>query len=115
MWKKRAGFARVAMTARVPIIPVVGLGIDDMYTVIGREHYVGRRIFGSERYDLPVPVGALGTILPRRAPQHYEVLPPIDTSGDPSSDLDIERVRAATYNALETRLREFRIQRGERD
>jgi 1-acyl-sn-glycerol-3-phosphate acyltransferase len=115
MWKKRAGFARVAMTARVPIIPIVGLGIDDMYRVIGREHFVGRRIFGSERYDLPVPVGALGTILPRRAPQHYEVLPPIDTSGDPTSDLDTERVRAATYNALETRLREFRRQRGEQD
>jgi 1-acyl-sn-glycerol-3-phosphate acyltransferase len=115
MWKNRVGFARVAMTARVPIIPVVGLGIDDMYRVIAREHYLGRRIFGSERYDLPLPMGALGTILPRRAPQHYEVLPPIDTSGDPSSEADIEKVRAATYHALETRLRQYRIQRGERD
>ncbi|HTU59638.1 MAG TPA: lysophospholipid acyltransferase family protein, partial [Polyangiales bacterium] len=115
LWKKRAGFARVAMTARVPIIPIVGLGIDDMYKVIGREHIVGRRIFGSERYDLPFAVGAMGTILPRRAPQHYEVLPPIDTSGDPTNETDIEQVRAATYNALETRLSEFRKQRGERD
>ena len=115
MWKKRAGFARVAMTAGVPIIPIVGLGIDDMYRVIWREHYLGRRIFGSERYDLPVPIGALGTILPRRAQQHYEVLPPIDTSGDPTSEADIERVRSATYNAIETRLRKFRIQRGEQD
>jgi len=115
MWKKRAGFARVAMTAHVPIIPIVGLGIDDMYRVIWREHYLGRRIFGSERYDLPLPVGALGTILPRRAQQHYEVLPPIDTSGDPTNEEDLERVRSATYNAIETRLKAFRLERGERD
>jgi 1-acyl-sn-glycerol-3-phosphate acyltransferase len=115
LWKKRAGFARVAMTARVPIIPIVGLGIDDMYKVVWREHFLGRRIFGSERYDLPLALGALGTILPRRAPQHYIVLPPIDSHGDPRNEADIERVRAATFNALEARLRQFRLQRGERD
>lgn len=115
MWKKRAGFARVAMSAGVPIIPIVGLGIDDMYKVIWREHYLGRRLFGSKRYDLPLAVGALGTIIPRRAHQRYVVLPPIDTRGDPTSENDVEQVRAATFNALETRLREFRRQRGERD
>ena len=108
MWKKRAGFARVAMAARVPIIPIVGLGIDDMYKVIGREKFLGRRVFGSERYDLPVVVGAFGTLLPRRAQQHYYVLPPIDTRGDPANEQDVERVRAAAYNAIENRLRSYR-------
>lgn len=113
MWKKRAGFARVAMAARAPIIPIVGLGIDDMYKVIWREHFLGRRIFGSERYDLPLAVGAYGTLLPRRSKQRYVVLPPIDTSGDPRSEQDVEQVRAATYAALEAKLQEFRDQRGE--
>jgi 1-acyl-sn-glycerol-3-phosphate acyltransferase len=113
MWKQRAGFARVAMAAQVPIIPIVGLGIDDMYTVIWREHFLGRRVFGSERYDLPLAVGAYGTLLPRRAEQHYVVLPPIDTTGDPTNEADVERVRAATYDALETQLRAFRVARGE--
>lgn len=108
MWKKRAGFARVAMAARVPIIPIVGLGIDDMYKVLGREHVLGRRVFGSERYDLPFALGAYGTFMPRRAQQHYYVLPPIDTRGDPQSEKDVERVRAATYNAIEDRLRQYR-------
>lgn len=36
-WKKRAGFARVAMAAQVVIVPVVGYGIDEMYTVVARE------------------------------------------------------------------------------
>jgi 1-acyl-sn-glycerol-3-phosphate acyltransferase len=109
-WKTRAGFARVAMQAGVPIIPVVGLGIDEMYTVLARERWIGRRVFGSERYDLPLPLGAFGTPLPRRAPQKYIVLPAIDTRGDAESPRDVERVRSATYDALESRLR---VARGE--
>ena len=108
MWKKRAGFARVAMKARAPIIPVVGLGIDDMYSVLWREHWLGRRVFGSERYDLPLPAGAYGTLLPRPVEQHYLVLPPIDTSGDPDAEPDVERVRRATYDAIESQLRRYR-------
>lgn len=107
-WKKRAGFARVAIAAGVPIIPVVGFGIDEMYTVLAREPLLGRRIFGSRRYDLPIGWGAFGTILPRRSVQTYAVLPPIDTTGDPDSPVDVERVRTATYEALEKRLRSAR-------
>ncbi|HKU44279.1 MAG TPA: lysophospholipid acyltransferase family protein [Polyangiales bacterium] len=109
-WKNRAGFARVAMTAGVPILPVVGLGIDEMYRVFGREHFLGRRIFGSPRYDLPLAVGAFGTWLPKRATQRYIALPPIDTRGDPERREDVERVRNATFDALEAQLR---VARGE--
>jgi len=107
-WKERAGFARVAMGASVPIIPVVGFGIDEMYKVVGHEPFLGRRLFGSARYDLPIAFGAFGTLLPRRAKQTYVALPPIDTSGDPSNKADVERVRKATYDALESRLAEAR-------
>jgi 1-acyl-sn-glycerol-3-phosphate acyltransferase len=108
-WKKRAGFARVALAAQVPIIPVVGYGIDEMYTVLAREHLIGRRILGGTRYDLPIGFGAFGTILPRRSVQTYLALPQIETRGlDPNSRDDIERIRAATYEALESRLREAR-------
>jgi 1-acyl-sn-glycerol-3-phosphate acyltransferase len=107
-WKTRAGFARVAMAAGAPIIPVVGLGIDEMYWVLGREHWLGRRVFGAERYDLPIPLGAYGTILPRRVRQRYIVLPAIDTTGDPKSPADVERVRAATHEAIDSQLRALR-------
>lgn len=105
MWKTRAGFARVAMQAGVPILPVVGLGIDEMYSVVAREPFIGRRLFGSPRYDLPIAFGAFGTIVPRRVPQRYVVLPPVATQGDPERPQDVERVRAGVYDALEARLR----------
>lgn len=103
-WKQRAGFARVAIAAHVPIIPVVGFGIDEMYSVVGHERWVGRRLFGAERYDLPIAFGAFGTLVPRPVKQTYRALRPIDTSGDPASPADVERVRKATWEALESQL-----------
>ena len=107
-WGRRAGFAKVAMRARVPIVPVAGLGIDDMYDVIAREPVVGRALFGSPRYDLPIALGASGTLLPHRAPQRYVTLPMVDTRGDPDRADDLERVRAATFEAIDAQLSSVR-------
>ncbi len=107
-WRERAGFARVAMRAGVPIVPVAGLGIDEMYTVLGRERLLGRRLFGSPNYDIPIAFGAYGTPLPRRVPLRFEVLPAIDTAGDPDDPADLRRVREATRLALSARLDRYR-------
>ena len=101
LWKNRAGFARVALRAGVPIIPVVGLGIDEMYSVLARERFVGRRVLGSERYDLPIALGAFGTLMPRRVRQRYIAMPAIFPSGDPGSPEAVEALRAKTYQALD--------------
>ena len=108
-WSTRAGFARVAIQAGAPIIPVAALGIDDMYSVVAREHIVGRRLFGGPRYDLPIAFGALGTLLPRRVKQTYVALPPISTQGASESASDIERIRLATYTAIDSGLARARI------
>jgi 1-acyl-sn-glycerol-3-phosphate acyltransferase len=117
-WKTRAGFARVAMAAGVPIIPVVGFGIDEAYSVYGHEPFLGRRLFGSTRYDLPVFVGAFGTVLPRRAEARFVALPAIVSDGDPQDNDAVGRVRTATFEAIESRLRGVReryAEVGERD
>jgi 1-acyl-sn-glycerol-3-phosphate acyltransferase len=107
-WKTRAGFAKVALRARTPIVPVVGYGIDEMYAIPAREHWLGRRIFGSPRYDLPLALGAFGTWIPHRVTQTYVVLPPIAADGDSNSPADVERIRAAAYEAIDSRLRRVR-------
>lgn len=99
-WGKRAGFARIAMRAKVPILPVGGLGIDDMYTVVGRERWLGRTLLGSPRYDLPIAFGAYGTLVPRRHSQVFELLAPVETHGDPDDPNDVERVRREVHDAL---------------
>ncbi len=109
-WGDRSGFAHVAMEAGVPIVPIAGFGIDEMYDVIAREPFIGRRLLGSSRYDIPLALGRFGTPIPRRVPQRYVALPPIDTAGDPLVAGDRERVRLATFAALDEALASARSQ-----
>jgi 1-acyl-sn-glycerol-3-phosphate acyltransferase len=103
-WGKRSGFARVAIDAGVPIVPIAAAGVDDMYTVIGREPWLGRALLGDARYDLPIAFGRWGSAVPRRAKVTVRALPPIATDGDPTSESDVERVRAAVYSAVQSAL-----------
>lgn len=103
-WGRRAGFARVAMRAGVPIVPIAATGVDELFRIDRREHVLGRRFTGSPRYDLPLP----RRLRPRRVPLDFHVLPPIDTEGDPENPTDIERVRCATEHALEDVLGAYR-------
>lgn len=104
-WGTRAGFARVAIRAGVPIVPVAASGIDEMYDVVAREPFLGRTLLGSPRYDFPIALGVMGTPIPRRVPQHYQVLDRIDTTGSVDDAAHVERVRAATYDAIDQQLR----------
>lgn len=103
-WGKRAGFARVAMRAQVPIIPVAATGVDELYQIDQRESFLGRSFGGSSRYDLPLPE----SLKPRKIPLDYHLLAPIDTSGDPAKEADVERVRLATETALRSILDPYR-------
>jgi 1-acyl-sn-glycerol-3-phosphate acyltransferase len=105
-WGKRSGFARVALRAAVPIVPVVGEGIDDMLTIVAKERWIGRRLLGSSRYDLPWAVGAYGLpFVPRRVPLVFHVLEPIHPDGSAANPSDVERMRDATVDAMEGVLR----------
>jgi len=104
LWETRSGFVQVAMRARVPIIPIAGVGIDDMYHVVYREPWIGRRLFGSERYDLPLALGRWGTPLPRRVPLRFVVLPAVGTGGNPDDPEAVESIRALTHQAISAEL-----------
>lgn len=103
-WHNRAGFARVAMRAKVPIIPIAATGIDELFQIDERESFLGRAFAGSSRYDIPIPK----SLALRHVPLDYYLLPPIDTAGDPANATDIERVRHATETAVSNILDAYR-------
>jgi 1-acyl-sn-glycerol-3-phosphate acyltransferase len=103
-WGRRAGFAKVALRAGVPIVPIAATGVDELFTVRRHEHVVGRFLFGSARYDLPLP----DNLLPRGVPLHYHALPPIPPEGDADDAAAVERLRATTFDALESVLGPYR-------
>lgn len=103
-WGGRAGFARVALRARAPIVPIAATGVDELFEVTRREGLIGRLLLGSARYDLPVPE----SLVPRRVPLDYFVLPRIAAEGDAGDAEAVERMRAATWEALEGVLRRYR-------
>lgn len=113
-WGHRDGFARVALRAAVPIIPFVGEGVDDLLTVVARERWIGRRVLGSPRYDLPVFRGAWGLPVPRRVPLVYHILEPIVPAGEESNEADVAALRRRTYESMESVLRVLRQMRGRR-
>ncbi len=103
-WGERAGFARVALRAGAPIVPIAATGVDELFTVARREGLVGRLLLGSARYDLPLP----SSLRPRRVPLDYFVLPPIPPEGDASDPEAVERARRATHAALDGVLGAYR-------
>lgn len=103
-WGERAGFARVALRAGAPIVPVAALGVDELFEVSRRENVLGRLLLGSARYDLPLP----SNLLPRRVPLEFFVLPPVAPDGDARDPGAVARVRQATYDALESVLHPYR-------
>lgn len=107
-WGNRAGFARVAMRARVPIVPIAALGIDEMYDVVAKESVLGRALLGSPRYDLPLALGRWGLPIPKPVKQRYLVLPQVETHGNPEDPGDVERVRGETFTAIDAVLRTAR-------
>lgn len=79
-WHDRFGFIRLALRAQVPIVPVMGAGIDHAYRYLFRDRWLTRHLVGQgrDRYDFPVSLG-LGLLpLPTRFVFHVgePIVPP---------------------------------------
>ncbi|MGX1807347.1 lysophospholipid acyltransferase family protein [Nocardia sp. NPDC055321] len=111
-WEGRNGFARAAIEAGVPIIPVAMVGANDAYdVVIDGEHpimapmrWIARR---RQRPTLMPPVfrGLGPTLLPKPQRFYFSVGTPIDASAWRAEDLDrAEELRQVVQVALEKEL-----------
>ncbi len=97
-WNERMGFAKVAMRAQVPVVPVMAAGPDHAYRFLFRERWLARRLVGQgkARYDFPLSLG-LG-ILPLPVKFTYEIGEPI--APPPGAHLADDPVAVAEFHAL---------------
>ncbi len=104
-WRGRAGFARVAIRAHAPIVPIAACGVDDMYRIVGREPGVGKLLFGDQRYNFPIALGRLGTPIPRRARVTLHAMTPVIPNAE-SNEAEVERIRALVHDSIQAKLDE---------
>ncbi len=78
-WHNRLGYLRCALAAGVPIVPIAGIGIDDAFITIGREHRLGRRLQYCPRH--PRDRASRGGRFPYRRPGDAKTLRPSAQQG----------------------------------
>jgi 1-acyl-sn-glycerol-3-phosphate acyltransferase len=83
LWERSIGFVRLAIRARVPIIPFAAAGVDDTFRVVTHLRGSGRFLMGNCKYDLPIVWGS--GPLPKPVPFWFRfgdpIEPPEDASG----------------------------------
>jgi 1-acyl-sn-glycerol-3-phosphate acyltransferase len=94
-WEQSLGFARVAMSANVPIIPFAAAGVDDTYQIVSRLRGTGRFLMGHDKYDLPLLVG-IGP-LPTPVPFWFRIGKPIA----PSEALDVDHLHQIAWTSAQ--------------
>jgi len=96
-WQDRKGFARLAILAQCPVVPVVGIGGDEIFTVY--ESPLTEMVY--QRFKLPLPLfrGRGPTVVPRPAAlTHYVesgLRPPLVRTDDPALPRAIDEYHAA--------------------
>jgi len=105
-WRGRSGYARVALRAGVPIVPIAACGVDDMYRVVAREPGLGKLLFGDERYNFPIALGRFGTPIPRPTRVTLHALEPVVPAGGADDAAEVERMRALVHDAIQAKLDE---------
>lgn len=101
-WRKRTGFARLAIRKQVPVIPAACVGIDDVFFVPWDMFEAGRRLLGVRSFPLGVLWGR-GPLVPRRVPLTHWIGEPI-SPGVPPEAADDEKQVAAFRDRVTARM-----------
>lgn len=93
IWKQRYGFVKMAIENGYPIVPIAGLGGDELYNIVLDKHhimdsFIGKWIKDHEMVDKflkggenipPIVAGLGGTFLPKPKRIYYKFCEPIKT------------------------------------
>jgi 1-acyl-sn-glycerol-3-phosphate acyltransferase len=85
LWGHRYGFVRAAIRNRAPLVPVAGVGGDELFDFVGNPFRRGARWLG--RGDLPIPLPSRILPIPRRTPLSFTIGEPIS----PPSEEELAR------------------------
>jgi len=66
-WRRRLGFARLAIRAQVPVVPAACIGIDELFDIPWDMFEAGKKLFGVRSLPFGIAWG-LGPGIPRRVP-----------------------------------------------
>ena len=98
-WERSCGFARLAIAARVPIVPFAGLGVDDAWVNLGHLR-AAKRLLG--RYAAPLAIGLGPVPFPTRL--RFVLERPLQPPGDPREAPSLKRaVEGAVRSLLDSR------------
>ena len=69
LWDGRTGFAKTAIEAGVPIVPCMGVGIDDIFYILDQPIQISKKLF-HRYFPFPFFIGLGGLPIPRQI-THY--------------------------------------------
>jgi len=109
-WENAYGFARTAIKAGVPVVPLAGYGVDDTYRQLLSREQIKERPFGrwiartfGEKYIFPFYIGLGPLPFPKKI--RYRVGEPVATAGRSSeNEQDLLQVHQQAKTRLQTLL-----------
>lgn len=130
VWKQRYGFVKMAIEHGYPIIPIAGIGGDDLYDIrvdsndvmtspVGDLlHFTGldQRLFKDGEHIPPLATGIGLTPIPKPGRIYYQVQPPIHTTDHAGRSDDravLQEVRAQVEASLNAGMHDLQQVRSE--
>lgn len=100
LWGKRFGFVRAALRNHAPLVPLAGIGADEVFDFVGDAYGRGRRWI---KRDFPIPRPSWGLPIPHFPRLRYIVGEPIEAKiqAEETEDHAVRRLRREVRGALE--------------
>ncbi len=93
LWGHRYGFVRAAIRNRAPLVPLAGVGADEIFDWVGNPYERGRRWLG--RFGIPIPRPSWGLPIAHRVELRYFLGEPITVQASPDQADDPGVLRPA--------------------
>lgn len=108
LWQGSLGFVRLAIAARVPIVPFAAAGVDHTYRIVAHLRGTGHALMGHPKYDLPLAWG-FGP-LPRRVPFWFRIGRPIEPPAESACARAIDALHAKIWTLTQRMVDELMVE-----